>query len=386
MKEFHSKLEDLMSAKELLFPPTPGFGSYRNVMPEEAVAHPAKMNTKLLEFLIEKFTKPGDVVLDPMAGTGSTGVVAALHGRNAVCVELEEKFYKWMEKARENVEKHPTLTPKGKIVNICGDARKLSELLSQADVCITSPPYSNSVKSGEGPLAVKAPHATRGDLMLTNYGESEAQIGNLPHGDIDAIITSPPYKTEMRGSGLNKDDKGLGLGCKWNGYSDNKENIDNVPYGEIDAVITSPPYERQLHDSRDKRAAGAWRGSKLDVEKNLPMGYSENKDNIGNLKKETYLEAMLKVYCEMWKVLKPDGLAIIVVKPFIRNKKVVDLPYHTWLLLKKVGFKLVKLYKLRLKTMSFWRILYHRKFPDVPKIAHEYVIIVKKVKTVESAA
>ena len=95
---------------------------------------------------------------------------------------------------------------------------------------------------------------------------------------------------------------------------------------------------------------------------------------------------MLKVYCEMWKVLKPDGLAIIVVKPFIRNKKVVDLPYHTWLLLKKVGFKLVKLYKLRLKTMSFWRILYHRKFPDVPKIAHEYVIIVKKVKTVESAA
>jgi len=386
MKEFHSKLEDLMSAKELLFPPTPGFGSYRNVMPEEAVAHPAKMNTKLLEFLIEKFTKPGDVVLDPMAGTGSTGVVAALHGRNAVCVELEEKFYKWMEKARENVEKHPTLTPKGKIVNICGDARKLSELLSQADVCITSPPYSNSVKSGEGPLAVKAPHATRGDLMLTNYGESEAQIGNLPHGDIDAIITSPPYKTEMRGSGLNKDDKGLGLGCKWNGYSDNKENIDNVPYGEIDAIITSPPYERQLHDSREKRAAGAWRGSKLDVEKNLPMGYSENKNNIGNLKKETYLEAMLKVYCEMWKVLKPDGLAIIVVKPFIRNKKVVDLPYHTWLLLKKVGFKLVKLYKLRLKTMSFWRILYHRKFPDVPKIAHEYVIIVKKVKTVESAA
>ena len=403
MKEFHSKLEDLMSAKELLFPPTPGFGSYRNVMPEEAVAHPAKMNTKLLEFLIEKFTKPGDVVLDPMAGTGSTGVVAALHGRNAVCVELEEKFYKWMEKARENVEKHPTLTPKGKIVNICGDARKLSELLSQADICITSPPYSNSVKSGEGPLAVKAPHATRGDLMLTNYGESEDQIGNLPHGDIDAIITSPPYKTEMRGSGLNKDDKGLGLGCKWNGYSDNKENIDNVPYGEIDAVITSPPYEgsylgggdpearkRRLieagYDPRDFLSGKARNVVLKHYDEVDATGHSGNKNNIGNLKKETYLEAMLKVYCEMWKVLKPDGLAIIVVKPFIRNKKVVDLPYHTWLLLKKVGFKLVKLYKLRLKTMSFWRILYHRKFPDVPKIAHEYVIIVKKVKTVESAA
>ena len=80
----------------------------------------------------------------------------------------------------------------------------------------------------------------------------------------------------------------------------------------------------------------------------------------------------------MYKVLKNGGLAIIVVKPFIRNKKVIDLPYHTWLLLQKVGFKLTKIYKLRLKQKSFWRILYERKFPEVPKIRHEYVIIVKK--------
>jgi len=379
---FRSKLEEMMPAEELLFDPTPGFGKYKRFL-EHAVTHPAKANTKLLEFLIKRFTKKGDVVLDPMAGTGSTGVVAALHGRNAICVELEEKFYKWMEKARENVEKHPTLTPKGKIVNICGDARKLSELLSQADVCITSPPYANiePTQFASGSLSKK-----KGDfkkereklVKMEGYSDNPENIGNLPHGDIDAIITSPPYKTEMRGSGLNKDDKGLGLGCKWNGYSDNKENIDNVPYGEIDAVIISPPYERQLHDSREKRAAGAWRGSKLDVEKNLPMGYSENKNNIGNLKKETYLEAMLKVYSEMWKVLKPGGLAIIIVKPFIRNKKVVDLPYHTWLLLQKIGFKLAGLYKLRLKTRSFWRILYERKFPEVPTIRHEYVIIAKK--------
>jgi hypothetical protein len=80
----------------------------------------------------------------------------------------------------------------------------------------------------------------------------------------------------------------------------------------------------------------------------------------------------------MFKVLKPNGKAIIVIKPFIRNKKVVDLPYHTWLLLKKAGFKLVKLFKLRLKQESFWRILYSKKFPDVPKIKHEYVLVCQK--------
>jgi hypothetical protein len=128
----------------------------------------------------------------------------------------------------------------------------------------------------------------------------------------------------------------------------------------------------------------------------LGVKYSDSESNIGNLKssdeeyealarglmtrdgKPTYLSEMLKVYAQMFKVLKPGGLAIVVIKPFIRNKKVVDLPYHTWLLMSRVGFKLEKLYKLRLKSQSFWRILYYRKNPDVPRIAHEYVIVTRK--------
>jgi len=94
--------------------------------------------------------------------------------------------------------------------------------------------------------------------------------------------------------------------------------------------------------------------------------------------KPTYLSEMLKVYRECYKVLKPNGLAIIVVKPFIRNKKPVDLPYHTYILLSKCGFLLEKLYKLRLKQQSFWRILYAKKHPDVPEIKHEYVLVCRK--------
>jgi len=395
MSEFKSKLEEILPAEELLFDPTPGFGPYRNVMPEEAVAHPAKANTRLLEFLISKFTKPGDTVLDPMAGSGSTGVVAALHGRNAVQVELEEKFYKWMEKARENVEKHPTLTPKGKIVNIQGDARKLSKILKDADVIVTSPPYAKSdmrksklfLKMREQPGSNWYNRSLNGNAVkyyLSDGYETRDNIGNLPHGDIDAVITSPPFGPAQRGGGIFKkgymrvengkiiSDPNLPFRHGRPVNPNNPKNIDNLPY--VDTVITSPPYDNAVHC----RGHSEYQ-ERLTKEKSLFMDeYGASKANIGNLKKETYLEAMLKVYGEMWKVLKPDGLAIIVVKPFIRNKKVVDLPYHTWLLLKKVGFKLVKLYKLRLKQQSFWRILYYRRFPSVPKIRHEYIIIVKK--------
>lgn len=110
--------------------------------------------------------------------------------------------------------------------------------------------------------------------------------------------------------------------------------------------------------------------------------YSDDKSGkqIGNLKKETYLEAMLTVYQQMHSVLKPNGKAIIIIKPFIRNKKVVDLPYQTWLLLQKVGFKLTRLFKLRLKKLSFWRILYHKKYPNVQQIRHEYILVCEKHK------
>jgi DNA modification methylase len=104
----------------------------------------------------------------------------------------------------------------------------------------------------------------------------------------------------------------------------------------------------------------------------------QNPNQIGSMQKETYLSAMLQVYSEMFRVLKPNGLAIIIVKPFIRNKRVVDLPWHTWLLMAKAGFTLEKLYKLRLKTQSFWRILQYKKQPTLERIMHEYVIVAKK--------
>jgi len=357
MTEFVSKLEEILEAEELLFDPTPGFGPYRSVMPEEAVAHPAKMNTKMLAFLIEKFTLPGDVVLDPMAGTGSTGVVAALHGRNAVCVELEEKFYNWMEKARRNVEKHPTLTPKGRIVNIRGDARKLSELLKNVtDVIITSPPYSNGFR-------YNPQNAEKRIKRLIEVEKEAVRRGRKWAVSSEEVIRRRYAQQDL-------------------GYGKSKNNIGNLPHGRIDAVITSPPYEGTLSRKQGAgivRREGVAKNDGSTVTRNLlPVKYSKSRRNIGNLEKETYLEAMLKVYDEMWKVLKPGGLAVVVVKPFVRNKRVVDLPYQTWLLLERVGFELVKLYKLRLKNVSFWRILFEKKYPSVPKLRHEYVIVARK--------
>lgn len=312
--EFRSRLEDLMSAEELIFPPSPGFGPYKSVMPPEAVAHPAKFNVYLVEFLIRRFTKHGDTVLDPMAGTGILGVIAALNGRNAVQVEIEPMFYEWMERARKNIEKMRVLGKKGFIINILGDARKLSELLKQVDTIITSPPYESALEGTS--------RHTRGGIASRDPKLAQS-------GTYSTVLSIKPGVPVM--------------------YSPNPDNIGNLKNRIEDYEL-------------------------LEREKNLDTLYKMLLKN----GKPTYLSEMLKVYKECYKVLKPGGYCIIVVKPFIREKKVVDLPYYTWLLMERVGFILEKLYKFRLPIKSFWRVLYYNKYPEVPEIAHEYVIVAKK--------
>ena len=54
---------------------------------------PTQKNTKLCEELIEKHSNPGDLVLDPFMGSGTTAVAAYNVGRNAVGCEMREDMY-----------------------------------------------------------------------------------------------------------------------------------------------------------------------------------------------------------------------------------------------------------------------------------------------------
>ena len=62
--------------------------------------HPTQKPVELLKKLIEIFTDPGDVVIDPCAGSGSTLVAAERLGRKAFGFEIKKNFFdaanKWL--------------------------------------------------------------------------------------------------------------------------------------------------------------------------------------------------------------------------------------------------------------------------------------------------
>ena len=59
--------------------------------PKSAKRHPAKMVLPWVVQLVEKYTRPGDLILDPFGGIGST-LMATLVGRHVGLVELEPHF------------------------------------------------------------------------------------------------------------------------------------------------------------------------------------------------------------------------------------------------------------------------------------------------------
>jgi len=66
---------------------------------------------------------------------------------------------------------------------------------------------------------------------------------------------------------------------------------------------------------------------------------------------------MLKIYQQCHKVLRDGGLLILVVKSFIRNKKIVDLAADTIRLCETAGFVLKERLARRLTQQSFWRTI-----------------------------
>lgn len=62
------------------------------ITPEGSAGHPAMMPRELVRRCIVSATSPGDTVMDPFGGSGTTGLVADQLGRDAVLIELNPEY------------------------------------------------------------------------------------------------------------------------------------------------------------------------------------------------------------------------------------------------------------------------------------------------------
>src|SRR3990167_229372 len=176
--------------------------SWKGIITPESFLHPAKMSYALTRRIFEHardegWIKPGDTVVDPFGGIGSTGIVGAEAGLQVVMCELEPKF---VALNQANIERHRWRwtqfnRPIPRVVQ--GDSRRLCEVLAAADLVVSSPPYSSgdsgSAQSMVGRTDASATWVKRncGSAATEGYGASAGQMGEMREGDVSAVVGSP---------------------------------------------------------------------------------------------------------------------------------------------------------------------------------------------------
>ena len=144
--------------------------------------HPAKFPETLASNFVEFFTKAGQTVLDPMAGTGSTIVACLRSGRNGIGIEINKQY---ATIAREVVcAERASLGEsaahlKARIVEL--DARQISSIaLPPVDYVFTSPPYWDMLHArGSKTQRVRRENAE----LDVFYSNDSRDLGNLSDYD-----------------------------------------------------------------------------------------------------------------------------------------------------------------------------------------------------------
>jgi DNA modification methylase len=149
----------------------------------ETSSHPAKMLPALAAHAITSYTRPGELVLDPMCGSGTTLVEAAYCGRHSIGVDIEARF---TALARANLRLAAGRGAPGRGRVVTGDATDLpqrlpNQLRGQVALVLTSPPYGRAthgvVRSQPGGGVRKRDH---------RYGDGNG--GNLAYAGWDGLL------------------------------------------------------------------------------------------------------------------------------------------------------------------------------------------------------
>ena len=343
----------------------------RNLVPE-AFAHPAKVAFGLSERIFahmreEKWIGPGSVILDPFAGIGGFALQAMLAGCEFIGVELESKF---VALAAQNISLWNSryagkLPVWGSAVILQGDSRNLLAWQfagTKVNGVCGSPPYSQRTLSARdgidwGKAVTEYPanrHQARGRSAMGDYSSSLSNLGNMPEGDVDAVISSPPFLDQVQAQDPKYRDAGENHGPRHSDYGSSPGQLGQMREGEFQACVGSPPYEGSLDPKGDgidwTKARRGGHSAEVGTPRSpargaIADGYGDGADNLGNSSGDTFWSASRQILEQVFLAVRPGGHAVFVVKAFVRKGKLVDFPGQWRQLCEAVGFRCLHVHR-----------------------------------------
>ena len=306
--------------------------------------YPAKFIPQVVRWAIEKYTSPGDSILDPFAGSGTVCVEALITGRNATCVDLspmlkylvEGKTYlspsleDLLDKAKKIIKNETEYTPKWS---------KITYWYPPEIYKILSRMWRGYYKNQHPLLALSLLKVSKkfsyGDSQVPKLFKSkikETEINRLLETDYSHTIYDYFIKSVKEAYNYSEDFSRLYKGGKLNILADT-DMINHDLEGEYDLLITSPPYGQAHEYIRSVKLELGWLGyddqeitelgkREIPYNKNVPdieihskilEAYLQRID--GKIRKYaiTYFKSVLYILDKCMRALKPSGTAAIFV-------------------------------------------------------------------------
>lgn len=345
---------------------------------------PARMPVWLAQTIVERLTGPGEMVLDPMLGSGTTATACLCAGRHVVGTDIDPMAL-LLARVATTVYDRVTAT------------RRLAQILEGAERRVASGLYVGEIRetfSQEGQEFLKYWFPPRSQKQLFALASEIAAMPEGKYRDLAWVTLSSliiakaaglSYALDISRSRPHKvEDKPLPDGFHaWRRRS--KIVLDRLPFTReeppsvtalvkhadarklplkdrsVDLVLTSPPYLNAIDYMRTHKFSLIWMGHELSNLRTIRSGmvgtergmYSPDSlpttlegTIVGNIDDATrlglvrrYLSDLRRVLLEMLRVLKPGAAAVIALGPSLITRGEADAGVIVGQLAESVGFQ-----------------------------------------------
>ena len=80
-----------------------------SMMPPREREHPNEKPIEIIQQLVDTHSNPGDAILDPFMGSGTTGVACIRSGRSFIGIELDETHFNTAVRRIEAAQRQPDM-------------------------------------------------------------------------------------------------------------------------------------------------------------------------------------------------------------------------------------------------------------------------------------
>jgi len=166
--------------------------------------YPSKIRPLVFHEIVKRFSKVGDIVLDPFCGCGTMAVEAKILGRHSINFDVNKNAVKLTKEKLEKLNKNE--------INSVYDYF-IEELLKEKDLEETKKLRKVQIdkeiirykKLRDAIINLETKHITRiKDARVDNYIKDIKKI-NPTRGFVDSIITDIPYASMIKYSDLKND-------------------------------------------------------------------------------------------------------------------------------------------------------------------------------------